>query len=197
MQVLCIFAHIRSFVRIFLCVRTSPHARSCPGSFRQCGPQWSGFWWCQCSSASSLWCWNWLSAGWIWPRLGRTHLAPATDRKAKIKHYWRIRGLVETKSKDNHDEKLITVINIRLNVCVKGQQTCMLKMQAILMAHRMPSRHSEATSGSSQSCSPTLNAASKGVHASYNTHKLLAGVHFEYVHIWYFTRCNSLLLWLQ
>ena len=47
--------------------------------------------------------------------------------------------------------------------------TCMLKMQAILMAHRMPSRHREATSGSSQSCSPTLNAASKGVHASYNT----------------------------
>lgn len=45
-------------------------------------------------------------------------------------------------------------------------QTCMLKMQAILMAHRMPSRHSEATSGSSQSCSPTLNAASRGVHAS-------------------------------
>lgn len=45
----------------------------------------------------------------------------------------------------------------------------MLKMQAILMAHRMPSRHREATSGSSQSCSPTLNAASKGVHANYNT----------------------------
>lgn len=42
-------------------------------------------------------------------------------------------------------------------------------MQAILMAHRMPSRHREATSGSSQSCSPTLNAASKGVHANYNT----------------------------
>ena len=47
--------------------------------------------------------------------------------------------------------------------------TCMLKMQAILMAQRMPSRHSEATSGSSQSCSPTLYAASKGVHANYNT----------------------------
>lgn len=49
----------------------------------------------------------------------------------------------------------------------------MLKMQAILMAHRMPSRHSEATSGSSQSCSPTLKAASKGVHASCNTQKYI------------------------
>lgn len=51
----------------------------------------------------------------------------------------------------------------------KCPQTCMLKMQAILTAHRMPSRHSEATSGSSQSWSPTLNAASRGVHASWNT----------------------------
>lgn len=55
----------------------------------------------------------------------------------------------------------------------------MLKMQAILMAHRMPSRHSEATSGSSQSCSPTLNAASKGVHASYKTQTLVAAVIFH------------------
>lgn len=54
----------------------------------------------------------------------------------------------------------------------KHHRTCMLKMQAILMAHRMPSRHSEATSGSSQSCSPTLNAASRGVQASWNTQKL-------------------------
>lgn len=45
----------------------------------------------------------------------------------------------------------------------------MLKMQAILMAQRMPSRQSEATSGSSQSCSPMLNAASNGVHANYKT----------------------------
>lgn len=47
----------------------------------------------------------------------------------------------------------------------------MLKMEAILMAHRMPSRHREATSGSSQSCKPTLKAASKGVHASCKTKK--------------------------
>lgn len=51
----------------------------------------------------------------------------------------------------------------------RDQLTCMLKMQAILMAQRMPSRHREATSGSSQSCSPTLNAASKGVQANYDT----------------------------
>lgn len=49
----------------------------------------------------------------------------------------------------------------------KQELTCMLKMLAILMAHRMPSRHKEATSGSSQSCSPTLKAASSGVHASF------------------------------
>ena len=49
----------------------------------------------------------------------------------------------------------------------------MLKMQAIRMAQRIPSRHSVATSGSSQSCSPTLKAASRGVHASYtHTHVL-------------------------
>lgn len=46
--------------------------------------------------------------------------------------------------------------------------TCMLKMQAILIAQRMPSRHREATSWSSQSCKPTLKAASKGVQASWN-----------------------------
>lgn len=44
--------------------------------------------------------------------------------------------------------------------------TCMEKMQAILMAQRIPSRHSEATSVSSQSWRPTLKAARKGVHAS-------------------------------
>lgn len=40
-------------------------------------------------------------------------------------------------------------------------------MHAILMAKRMPSRQREATSVSSQSCKPTLNAARKGVHASW------------------------------
>lgn len=45
-------------------------------------------------------------------------------------------------------------------------QTCMLKMQAILIAQRIPSRQRDATSWSSQSWSPTLNAASRGVQAS-------------------------------
>lgn len=49
----------------------------------------------------------------------------------------------------------------------------MLKMLAILMAQRMPSRHRDATSGSSQSCSPTLNAASRGVHASYGRTQIM------------------------
>lgn len=44
--------------------------------------------------------------------------------------------------------------------------TCMEKIHAILMAQRIPSRHREATSVSSQSCRPTLKAARKGVHAS-------------------------------
>lgn len=44
--------------------------------------------------------------------------------------------------------------------------TCMLKMQAILIAQRIPSRHRDATSWSSQSCRPTLNAANRGVHAN-------------------------------
>lgn len=48
----------------------------------------------------------------------------------------------------------------------KTAPTCMQKMHAILMAQRMPSRHSEATSVSSQSCRPTLKAARNGVHAS-------------------------------
>lgn len=43
--------------------------------------------------------------------------------------------------------------------------TVMWNMQVILMAHRRPSRHKEATSASSQSCKPTENAARKGVHA--------------------------------
>lgn len=62
----------------------------------------------------------------------------------------------------------------------------MLKMQAILMAQRMPSRHSEATSGSSQSCSPTLNAASNGVHANYNTHTRYSQPIFYFL-----SRCNK------
>jgi len=48
----------------------------------------------------------------------------------------------------------------------------MLKMQAILIAHRIPSKQSEATSVSSQSCKPTLNAARKGVHANWNVCKI-------------------------
>lgn len=48
----------------------------------------------------------------------------------------------------------------------------MLKMQAIRIAHRIPSKQREATSVSSQSCRPTLNAARKGVHASWNVRKV-------------------------
>lgn len=43
-----------------------------------------------------------------------------------------------------------------------------LKMHAILIASRIPSRQSVATSGSSQSCNPTENAARKGVQARRN-----------------------------
>jgi hypothetical protein len=42
----------------------------------------------------------------------------------------------------------------------------MLKMHAILIAHLIPSRQREATSVSSQSWRPTLNAARKGVQAN-------------------------------
>lgn len=45
-------------------------------------------------------------------------------------------------------------------------------MQAIRIAHRIPSKQREATSVSSQSCRPTLNAARKGVHASWNVRKV-------------------------
>jgi len=42
--------------------------------------------------------------------------------------------------------------------------TVMWKIQAILIAQRMPSKHNIAISRSSQSCNPTLNAAKNGVH---------------------------------
>lgn len=54
--------------------------------------------------------------------------------------------------------------------------TCMPKMHAILMAQRMPSRHSDATSWSSQSCRPTLKAASRGVQASWNAEGKRMGI---------------------
>ena len=47
----------------------------------------------------------------------------------------------------------------------------MWKMQAIRMAQRMPSRHREETSKSSQSCKPTLNEARNGVQANWNSKK--------------------------
>lgn len=50
--------------------------------------------------------------------------------------------------------------------------TCILKIQAILIAHRIPSKQRDATSVSSQSWRPTLNAARKGVHANWNICKI-------------------------
>lgn len=47
--------------------------------------------------------------------------------------------------------------------------TCMEKMHAILIAQRIPSRHRDATSVSSQSWRPTLKAARNGVQANWGT----------------------------
>ncbi len=58
-------------------------------------------------------------------------------------------------------------VNDLLTVNAMCEITWMVKMHAILIAQRIPSRHRKATSVSSQSCRPTLNAARKGVHASY------------------------------
>jgi len=54
---------------------------------------------------------------------------------------------------------------------VKVLLTVMWKMQAIRMAHLIPSRQRDAISGSSQSCNPTLNAARKGVQAIWGEKK--------------------------
>lgn len=69
-------------------------------------------------------------------------------------------------------DQRVSMVSIPVSLIGRAQ-TCMLKMQAILMAQRIPSRHRDATSGSSQSCSPTLKAASRGVHASCNGKRLL------------------------
>ena len=44
--------------------------------------------------------------------------------------------------------------------------TCIPNMHPILIAHRMPSKHSEATCWSSQCCKFTLNAARNGLHVT-------------------------------
>ena len=57
--------------------RCSPRARSSRGSCRRCEPRWWASLWCQCSSASSPWCWSWPSAGRSAQGPGRRHLVPA------------------------------------------------------------------------------------------------------------------------
>lgn len=44
--------------------------------------------------------------------------------------------------------------------------TCIPNMQPILIAHRMPSKHSDATCWSSQCCRFTLNAARNGLQVT-------------------------------
>lgn len=124
----------------------TPHARSCPSSCHQCGPQWWGSWWYRCSSASFLWCRSLLSAGWTSPTPVRMRPSPAGDRK-RVQCFSVMRY---------EDGRLFS-------------STWMEKMHAILIAQRMPSRHSDATSVSSQSWRPTLKAARNGVHANWGT----------------------------
>ncbi len=53
-------------------------------------------------------------------------------------------------------------VNDLLTVTAMCEITWMVKMHAILIAQRIPSRHRKATSVSSQSCRPTLNCCQEG-----------------------------------
>ena len=80
---------------------SGPHARSCQGNSHQCGPQWSGSWWCQCSSASFLRCQSWPSAGWTSPGPAHTHPSPTvaeTNRPDSVSEYCTVRDTVRRRT---------------------------------------------------------------------------------------------------
>jgi len=66
---------------------------------------------------------------------------------------------------------IVETVSHKRDFSIKVLLTVMWKMQAIRIAHLIPSRQSDAISGSSQSCNPTLNAARKGVQAIWGGKK--------------------------